>query len=226
VFLSEDPVFVGNPGEQSLGNPQALNSYSYGNDNPVVNKDPDGKNAVLAFYAAVLVSISLFLTAYAGASGAGHPSGASVNALGQIVDAIGRSLAGGAANATKLGAAAVTAATMALSPTAAPMNTPVFGGTAVTTPYAITKNNSASNISDLNFSQSGKRAGTPKPSDAPSGTKPIDQTGLSKGDIHQIKKIIEAGPSDWVGKAPNGDIITGTPDGNTINHGPIQPYGR
>ena len=42
-FLSEDPVFLGNPSQQQLTVPQSLNSYSYGNDNPILNKDPSGK---------------------------------------------------------------------------------------------------------------------------------------------------------------------------------------
>jgi len=42
-FLSEDPVFLGSPKDQDLSNPQSLNSYSYANDNPIVNKDPNGK---------------------------------------------------------------------------------------------------------------------------------------------------------------------------------------
>ncbi|HWO44855.1 MAG TPA: RHS repeat-associated core domain-containing protein [Methylomirabilota bacterium] len=42
-FLSEDPVFLGNPKQQMLTDPQGLNSYSYGNDNPITNKDPLGR---------------------------------------------------------------------------------------------------------------------------------------------------------------------------------------
>src|SRR5713226_5626799 len=34
-FLSEDPVFLGDPKQQVLTDPQSLNSYSYGNDNPI-----------------------------------------------------------------------------------------------------------------------------------------------------------------------------------------------
>jgi RHS repeat-associated protein len=41
-FLSEDPVFLGNPKQQVLSDPQTLNSYSYGNDNPINKSDPLG----------------------------------------------------------------------------------------------------------------------------------------------------------------------------------------
>ena len=41
-FLSEDPVFLGNPTKQNLANPQSLNSYSYANDNPINRSDPSG----------------------------------------------------------------------------------------------------------------------------------------------------------------------------------------
>jgi RHS repeat-associated protein len=39
-FTSEDPMFWG---EQNLSDPQALNTYSYANDNPVLKEDPSGK---------------------------------------------------------------------------------------------------------------------------------------------------------------------------------------
>ena len=53
-FLSEDPTFlaVGNPSQlqqvskqdqrRFLMDPQQMNSYSYGRDNPITNKDPEG----------------------------------------------------------------------------------------------------------------------------------------------------------------------------------------
>jgi RHS repeat-associated protein len=53
-FLSEDPTFlaIGNPNQlqqlsqpdqqKFLSDPQQLNSYSYGRDNPITNKDPQG----------------------------------------------------------------------------------------------------------------------------------------------------------------------------------------
>ncbi len=42
-FTSQDPVFLGDPKAQDLKNPQNLNSYSYGTNNPIVNKDPEGE---------------------------------------------------------------------------------------------------------------------------------------------------------------------------------------
>jgi RHS repeat-associated protein len=41
-FLSEDPVFWGDPRKQDLQNPQDLNSYSYGAGNPITRSDPSG----------------------------------------------------------------------------------------------------------------------------------------------------------------------------------------
>jgi RHS repeat-associated protein len=44
-FLSEDPVFLGDPKQQNLKDPQSLNSYNYANDNPIVKSDPTGRCA-------------------------------------------------------------------------------------------------------------------------------------------------------------------------------------
>jgi RHS repeat-associated protein len=62
-FLSEDPVFweVGQSqdGRAVLTNPQAMNSYAYGNGNPISNKDQSGRAsylyAALAAYDATIV---------------------------------------------------------------------------------------------------------------------------------------------------------------------------
>jgi RHS repeat-associated protein len=42
-FLSQDPVFLGDPKQQNLQDPQTLNSYSYAEDNPIVKSDPSGR---------------------------------------------------------------------------------------------------------------------------------------------------------------------------------------
>jgi hypothetical protein len=59
-----------------------------------------------------------------------------------------------------------------------------------------------------------------KPTDAPPGTRPIDQSPNGHEWIEGTKEDVYAGPSDWVGVAPNGDIITTNPDGTARNNGP------
>jgi len=51
-FLSEDPVFLGDPKQQVLTDPQGLNSYSYANDNPIAKSDPLGMLAIGVSYSA------------------------------------------------------------------------------------------------------------------------------------------------------------------------------
>jgi RHS repeat-associated protein len=45
-FLSQDPIFWGEPKAQLLMDPQSFNTYSYSEDNPVVREDPLGKWAI------------------------------------------------------------------------------------------------------------------------------------------------------------------------------------
>jgi len=68
-----------------------------------------------------------------------------------------------------------------------------------------------------------------KPKDCPPGTVPIDtpegRKRLPKGVTpHGVKGELQGegggGATDWTGVAPNGDIITGAPDGSHINNGP------
>jgi RHS repeat-associated protein len=54
-FLSEDPVFLGDPKSQVLTDPQSLNSYSYASDNPIVKSDPNGKQVCEAACADLVV---------------------------------------------------------------------------------------------------------------------------------------------------------------------------
>ena len=62
-FLSEDPVFLGDPRLQALTDPQSLNSYSYANDNPISKSDPSGKciydGCVIESVAALGFAVSL-----------------------------------------------------------------------------------------------------------------------------------------------------------------------
>jgi RHS repeat-associated protein len=70
-FINEDPTFWG---RQNLKDPQSLNSYSYANDNPIVNKDPDG----LSSYSSLLgdpFGSEFFLQYLGGASAAAQLTG-------------------------------------------------------------------------------------------------------------------------------------------------------
>ena len=42
-FLSQDPLFLGDPAQQNLKDPQSLNAYAYAGDNPITKSDPMGK---------------------------------------------------------------------------------------------------------------------------------------------------------------------------------------
>jgi RHS repeat-associated protein len=50
-FISQDPIFLGNPLQQNLKDPQSLNGYAYSEDNPITRSDPSGlfdaKNGVV-----------------------------------------------------------------------------------------------------------------------------------------------------------------------------------
>jgi hypothetical protein len=61
----------------------------------------------------------------------------------------------------------------------------------------------------------------PKPKNCPSGTVPVDQAKLPPGvKPHDIKDDVGAGATDWVGVAPNGDVITSDAEGNAVINGP------
>jgi len=64
-FISQDPVFwevgITNDGRSVLTNPQAQNSYSYANNNPITNKDPDGRIIPAAAIPYILFGIGAFL---------------------------------------------------------------------------------------------------------------------------------------------------------------------
>ena len=71
-----------------------------------------------------------------------------------------------------------------------------------------------------------ERSRESKPRNAPRGTRPIDEHGLDKEDVHKIKDGVGAGPRDWVGITPEGEVITTDGEGNAENHGPASDYLR
>lgn len=68
----------------------------------------------------------------------------------------------------------------------------------------------------------------PKPDGVPAGTLPIDQAkggfGLDKDDVHKIKQGLQAGPTDWVGIDPDGNVWTADEDGQGENNGHYGDY--
>jgi RHS repeat-associated protein len=204
-FMSQDPVFWG---KQNLVNPQSFNSYSYANGNPISGKDPGGQtavsltasdtaslNATLASIYATLASISTLLSSPAVVAGA---------STAVVVF--------GAYQGVKWAMA---------DPNSGSVTTPMMSTSIPayqTQPFSIQFPNS------INLSESGKNQGTPRPVDAPSGTKPINKGGLPTDLIHKIKNDIGAKPNDWTGITPDGDVVTAGPDGKTINHGPVDSW--
>ena len=71
-FLSQDPSFLtvgdfnqvksvtGQDQRLFLADPQQMNSYSYGRDNPVSNKDPQGNQSIAAVGVSALIPLSIF----------------------------------------------------------------------------------------------------------------------------------------------------------------------
>ena len=74
-FITQDPVFLGDPRAQNLADPQSLNSYSYAEDNPINRKDADGRAASLTSILSSLISVLRSLLSIPGGGGGGGVSG-------------------------------------------------------------------------------------------------------------------------------------------------------
>jgi hypothetical protein len=57
--LSEDPVFLGQPKQQNLQDPQNLNSYSYSEGNPIIKEDPNGLTAARIGLGAIVWNVAI-----------------------------------------------------------------------------------------------------------------------------------------------------------------------
>jgi RHS repeat-associated protein len=63
-----------------------------------------------------------------------------------------------------------------------------------------------------------------KPKKCPTGTRPIDQTSWAP-DHETIKRGVGAGPTDWTGITPDGNVITADPEtGEAVDNGPASDY--
>jgi hypothetical protein len=63
-----------------------------------------------------------------------------------------------------------------------------------------------------------------KPDNAPTGTLPINDAGLDREKVHQIKDKLGLGPKDWTGITPDGDVIVNDGEGNVENLGQYTDY--
>jgi RHS repeat-associated protein len=78
-FLSEDSVFLGDPANQNLANPQSLNSYSYALDNPINREDPSGNFSMVAALRSLISGLQSLLTSLKSS-----PSSSGVQGQGQL----------------------------------------------------------------------------------------------------------------------------------------------
>ncbi len=88
-FLSEDPVFLGDPKSQILEDPQSLNSYSYAEDNPITKKDPTGKFTAFEIPIAIaLLAVLITLQAILSNPAIQHASQQAASNAAQAVQSI------------------------------------------------------------------------------------------------------------------------------------------
>jgi RHS repeat-associated protein len=104
-FLSEDPVFLGNPSSQNLVDPQSLNTYSYSVDNPITKSDPTGKMAGWDDFIASSVGGIVGFDAYTIESAITHQPMTPGGALGAVLS--GAYLAEGIENAPGTGGTSI-----------------------------------------------------------------------------------------------------------------------
>ncbi len=106
-FLSQDPVFLGT--QQNLQDPQSLNSYSYANGNPIVNKDPSGRCPTCLFGAGAGILGQYAVDVYNNSQANGFnlnafvPSSSGSTYLTRAAQGFAIGLTGGLVGATGLG---------------------------------------------------------------------------------------------------------------------------
>ena len=202
-FISQDPMFLGNPVDQNLRNPQSLNSYSYANDNPITNKDPSG-NYSLAIPFAIIVALLYVVLQILSSPQMTHSIQSAVynaptpSALVQPLPEKQQSPIQG----------------LPIFPQSIPQSKPVstipINVPAVSTPYTITPTNFSNAAPSINFAQSGKTNIIEKP-----------------GDIHTAEdEFLNLNPVSIKTDQKNGTIYGNLPDGGTANVRPQSTDGR
>jgi RHS repeat-associated protein len=208
-FTTQDPVFLGNPKDQDLTNPQSLNSYSYANGNPITGKDPNGQFLTLAAATGILLAVAAILAsiAYIQTSSGGHSSvGPALKAVDQILTTVGNSIQNGGSTVGRVAATTISATMLVTSPVTTSINaTPIIGGTAVTTPYSITATDPLSGISNINVAQNGKTTINEKPGATVQDLQ-RDFEALNPTNVKDYPGGIK------VGTLPNGDTVVARPN--------------
>ncbi len=99
-FLSEDPVFTGDPNAQKLTNPQELNSYNYAAGNPVTKSDPTGRCPQCLIGAGGAMAGQYMYDVYNNIQGSGLSAGAFYQNLSSPETYLVRAIQGGTAGFT------------------------------------------------------------------------------------------------------------------------------
>jgi hypothetical protein len=67
-------------------------------------------------------------------------------------------------------------------------------------------------------------ASDPGPRNVPRGTRPIDRWAIPKDDLQDIKDGTGAGPRDWVGVSPEGEVYVKGPNGKAVYAGHVDNF--
>jgi RHS repeat-associated protein len=202
-FISQDPVFLGNPKDQDIRNPQSLNSYTYANDNPITNKDPSG-NTTIAIPLAIIVALLYVALQLLSNPQITHNIQSAIynaptpSALVQPLPEKQQSPIQG----------------LPIYPQSTPQSKPAstipIVGPAVSTPYTITPTNFSNAAPSINFAQSGKTTIIERP-----------------GDINTAEdEFLNLNPVNVKTDPRNGTIYGDLPGGGTANVRPQSTDGR
>jgi RHS repeat-associated protein len=192
-FLSVDPVVT----DRNTG--RSFNRYRYAANNPYRYVDPDGRDPSVKDQEKKPVESALQTITITGVRGATSGPGISlVTKLGVYGAAGGLTVSGVQSVSKKIPGSNIMAGT--------------YG------PWMANQGSNGEEQSDV------KPDREQRPNDVPTGTKPVDQDRrLDRQKIHDIKDQLGAGPKDWVGIDPSGNIWT-SEGGKGANQGPYSDY--